>query len=507
MRYAEGARKEQKTVRKLPGSRMGWVWYAITLAFRAFAWVALRAAYAVALGLRSGWGRIAAGAVAVAMLWDATWGDDGVGVPVLGNFLAFLVLGVAGIRPYKQRRNWEEHVEDVVYHAVPGHSRSQPERVRFGRHRIPNRDVPWAVNSGTFTGSWDFAFRLPAGVTREKLDLVEQHLLERLPAAHGASWRLAFDLREGLGMADLIPDIPESVALPDPPDRGREADAGTAAPKGAGYADEPPVPAPSPTLVPLGITRAGVATWDCLKLYGSILVAGAPGGGKSVALRTIVAHAFAQGWVVHLVDPKLVEFGPFRKCPRASSVSLDLEGAVGVLESLKQENTRRNKLLLDHDVQNLHEYNGLLEARGLEPLPHVLCVVDEIAELVEEEEGTKDPETRAENALKGRCKFLMGSLVQLGRAAGIHMALATQRPDATIISGKTKSNIQCRLAMGGLSEVGSEMTIESPVAARLPGISGRGHLYRSGKLEEVQIYWTSMEKARELGGYVPEGAA
>ena len=506
MRFAEGARKEQKTPLKIPKSNLGKLWLGIKYVFRGLAWFALRAAYAVAIGLRTGWGRVLAGAIVVLMLWDATWGNDWVGVPILCNYLAFLLLGVIGIKPYKERRAWEEHVKDAIYHAVPGHSRAQPERVRFGRHRIPNRDVPWAVNSGTFTGSWDFAFRIPIAVTREKLDLVEQHLLERLPAAHGASWRLAFDLREGLGMADLIPDIPESVTLPDPPGGKQEPEAGEPAPSAAGYAEEPPVPAPSPTLVPLGITRAGVAVWDCLKLYGSILVAGAPGGGKSVALRTIVAHAFAQGWVVHLIDPKLVEFGPFRKCPRAKSVSLDLEGAVGVLESLKEENARRNKLLLDHDVQNLHEYNEILEAQGLEPLPHVLCVVDEIAELVEEEEGAKDPETKAENALKGRCKFLMGSLVQLGRAAGIHMALATQRPDATIISGKTKSNIQFRLAMGGLSEVGSEMTIESPVAARLPGVSGRGYLYRSGKLEEVQIYWTSTKKVRELGGYVPEGA-
>lgn len=302
----------------------------------------------------------------------------------------------------------------------------------------------------------------------------------------GVDWRQ----RAGWAYARVIEDLPTSITIDqlDAVEASAAGYASAAAREGTG----------NPTLIPLGATRDGLIVWDCGNLYGSALFTGAPGGGKSCAIRTVIHHCFrySADWDIYLIDPKRVELGPMRKYPEVSEVATDDGAAEQVLARAAHEQARRYAALERVGVQNIHELNSRLESKGRRRLKHIMVVVDEVAELVELS-GGKDEESKEADARKVGMKKSIDSIARLGRAAGVHLILATQRPDATFISGATKSNIQARLAMGGLSSAGSEMTIESPMAANLPGISGRGIWYQSGRLAETQIYYTSMDHMTE----------
>lgn len=472
-------RTERRTFREeLAGRAVGKIGCLFWLIL--FIWAVCRSiAYGLFLTISTWPGRVLGIAAVVALLVDASWGVDPLNLPV-GIPLIILVAGVAGYVMWTQRRRLEEHLSTIVYDVVPGHSRSQPEVIWFPPA------VGRRVQGGRWLRTWDFMFRIPGGMSESKQAEVEQNLRSRLPAATGASWAFAWDWRRGVARVTLIRDLPSSRAGDEPLRRMSDASRnGTQSPEEREKAA---------TRIPLGRSREIEIIWDCSNLFGSILVVGAPGGGKSVVTLTILSHCFefSDMWTVYCIDLKRVELGPLRrfKPHPVVSVATNLDDALGVLEEVQEEMESRYEMLEEEGFNNIRKLNKARRSRGEKAMKHVMVALDEIAELVEEQGGKSEKE---DDEKRGSCKKRMNSIVRLGRAAGIHLILATQRPDAEYIPGSTKSNIQARVALGGLSETGSQMAIEDPAASNLPGEPGRGIWFESGRLTEFQGYLTEDE--------------
>lgn len=469
------------------------LWLGVQM-YRAARWVVRSLAFGLSL-LATTWpGRAVAGVAAVLMLIDATYGDDPVTLPLVGGY-GWLLLILAGSVAWRKRGRWEEHLKAIIYEAIPGHSHKFPVVVWFpptliGRHG----------QGGRWLGRWDFAFRIPGGLDPAKKLELEQLLRARLPTAEGSSWRFTWDWSRGICKAEVAPGLPGSGDAP-----LRQADTEAAAPvaaKNGSKSKQAPArrsanteeAEKAATRIPLGKALELEIIWDCSNLYGCILIAGAPGGGKSVVTLTILRHCFlhSKWWRVYAIDLKRVEMGPLRRfMPKPMvRVATDLEGAIAVLDEVQAKMEQRYELMEAEGFNNVRKLNNARRARGERHLPHIMVAMDEIAELVEEQGGKDNKE---EDEQRRSCKKRINSIVRLGRAAGVHMILATQRPDAEYIPGSTKSNIQARVALGGLSRTGSEMTIEDEAASKLPGVAGRGIWFESGKLTEMQGYLTEDE--------------
>ncbi len=184
-----------------------------------------------------------------------------------------------------------------------------------------------------------------------------------------------------------------------------------------------------------------------------LFVAGTTGSGKSVCLHALIYSLLAKPDNVKLVlaDPKQVEFAPYSglKCLWNDRVVSDPTDVAEVLEALVEEMERRHDLLLEVDANNIEQAH----AAGL-TLPYIVVVVEELADLFLQEE-------RAETACI--------RLAQKARATGIHLILATQRPDAETFPGLLRSNIPSRIALSVRTLRESKIIIEETGAERLLG--------------------------------------
>lgn len=477
-----------------------------SIPFKVIAGAIKRFFYGGAALLHTTIGRVILFAVVAAMMLDAAFGSDGVGIPILGG-LGWVALFVYGCFAWSRRSRWEEHLEAIVHEAVPGHSGRVPAVVWY-----PPRPLR-LLHGGRWLGRYNFAFRIPGAMDASDEIKASGRLRSRLPTARGSTWGFNWDWPRGVCQATLKVDLPGRDDAPlrksDVPApaawtkkvtkkaKSNGSGPGVSAPRGANTEEAEK----AATKIPLGKSREMEIIWDCSNLYGCILVAGAPGGGKSVVTLTILAHCFAHAfwWRVYAIDLKRVELGPLRRfMPRpVRRVATDLESSLGVLEEVQAKMERRYEMMESEGFNNIRKLNNARRARSEKRLPHVMVAMDEIAELVEEQGGKENKE---EDEMRRACKKRVNSIVRLGRAAGVHMILATQRPDAEYIPGATKSNIQARVALGGLSRTGSEMTIEDEAASKLPGVPGRGIWFESGRLTEFQGFLTEDE---DLDALVP----
>lgn len=211
-----------------------------------------------------------------------------------------------------------------------------------------------------------------------------------------------------------------------------------------------------------------------LSVMPHLLIAGATGSGKSVALNTIITSilykASPEEVKLILIDPKRLEFSiydgiPHLLCP---VVKNPRKAEAVLLDVIKKMEARYHKLGLLR-VRNIEQYNNqvyrlLKEKKGkqveegmedLEPLPYILVIIDELAELMMI--GAQEVE------------YCIARLAQLARAVGIHLVMATQRPSIDVITGTIKNNFACRIAFRVPSKVDSRIIIDTAGAEKLLG--------------------------------------
>ncbi len=225
-----------------------------------------------------------------------------------------------------------------------------------------------------------------------------------------------------------------------------------------------------------------------------LLVAGATGQGKSVGLNAIITSLLYTKHPAQLkfvmIDPKMVEFSLYAKIEKhflakmeseEEAVITDPKKAVYTLNSLCVEMDNRLELCKKAGARNIAEYNDKFVARRLNPqhghhyLPYIVVVVDEFADLIMTAREVEAPVMR---------------LAQKARAIGIHLIIATQRPDVKVITGGIKANFPARIAFRVMQMIDSRTIIDQPGANQL---IGRGDMLFSKDGELVRIQCALVE--------------
>ena len=265
-----------------------------------------------------------------------------------------------------------------------------------------------------------------------------------------------------------------------------------------------------------------------------LLVAGATGQGKSVAINAIITSLLYKKHPAELkfvmVDPKMVEFAPYKPLLRhylaatpdtedENIVITDCDKVINTLNSLVIEMENRYKLLMDAGVRNLEDYNDKFVSRRLNPeklvadslhhqfLPYIVIIIDEYGDFIMQ--AGKQVETP------------IARITQKARAVGMHMILATQRPSVNIVTGVIKANIPTRIALRTQSVVDSRTVLDTKGADQLIGrgdmlYSGNGNITRLQcafvDTPEVDAIVEHIEKQQhyfepyQLPEYIPEGS-
>ena len=192
-----------------------------------------------------------------------------------------------------------------------------------------------------------------------------------------------------------------------------------------------------------------------------VLIAGTTGSGKSVCTNSILISllykASPDEVKLIVVDPKMVEFGIYNGIPHLLiPVVTDAKKAAGALQWAVTEMMRRYRSLSEAGVRDIESYNKLAATEeGLEPLPKLVVVIDELADLML---------VAGKEVEEAICR-----IAQMGRASGVHLVIATQRPSADVITGLMKANIPSRIALVVSSAMESRIILDSMGAEKLIG--------------------------------------
>ena len=192
-----------------------------------------------------------------------------------------------------------------------------------------------------------------------------------------------------------------------------------------------------------------------------MLIAGTTGSGKSVCMNSIIISllykAGPEDVKLIMVDPKMVELANYNGIPHLMiPVVTDPKKAAGSLQWAVVEMMRRYKAMSDLGVRDLESYNNIIESEGEgEKLPHLIIIIDELADLML---------VAAKEVEDSICR-----IAQMGRASGIHLVIATQRPSADVITGLMKANIPSRIAFSVASAMESRIILDTQGAEKLVG--------------------------------------
>ncbi len=210
-----------------------------------------------------------------------------------------------------------------------------------------------------------------------------------------------------------------------------------------------------------------------------LLIAGTTGSGKSVCTNTIITSllykATPEEVRLIMVDPKMVELGIYNGIPHLLiPVVTDPKKAAGALQWAVTEMMKRYRTFSEVGVRKLEEYNAYAErTEGVDKMPAVVVLIDELADLML---------VAAKEVEESICR-----VAQMGRAAGMHLVIATQRPSADVITGLMKANIPSRIAFAVASAMESRIILDTQGAEKLVG---RGDMLfaplGSGKPQRVQ---------------------
>ena len=226
-----------------------------------------------------------------------------------------------------------------------------------------------------------------------------------------------------------------------------------------------------------------------------MLIAGTTGSGKSVCMNSIIISllykASPDDVKLIMVDPKMVELGIYNGIPHLLiPVVTDPKKAAGSLQWAVTEMLRRYKAMSDAGVRDLESYNSILEnEEDGKKLPQVVVIIDELADLML---------VAAKEVEESICR-----IAQMGRAAGIHLIIATQRPSADVITGLMKANIPSRIAFAVASAMESRIILDTQGAEKLVG---KGDMLYApigcGKPKRVQGCFVSDPEVEAVASYV-----
>ena len=231
-----------------------------------------------------------------------------------------------------------------------------------------------------------------------------------------------------------------------------------------------------------------------------VLIAGTTGSGKSVCTNSLIVSLLYKSTPDEvrfiMVDPKMVELAPYNGIPHLLiPVVTDPKKAAGALQWAVYEMMKRYKLFSERNVKDLAGYNALAAAdETLKKLPSVVVVIDELADLML---------VAAKEVEESICR-----VAQMGRAAGMHLVIATQRPSADVITGLMKANIPSRIAFAVASSLESRIILDTTGAEKLVG---RGDMLYAplgeGKPRRVQGCFISAEEIDRVVGFVKANGA
>ena len=240
----------------------------------------------------------------------------------------------------------------------------------------------------------------------------------------------------------------------------------------------------------MGNDVSGQAVVGDLTRMPHLLIAGATGQGKSVCINVLISSLLFQFTPDQLrlvmIDPKRVELSGYNNLPHlAVPVIVESHQAAAALRWAVAEMERRYKLLSHEGVRNIQSYNEKAVAQSAKPMPYVVIVIDELADLM--------------MVAAGEVEELICRIAQLARAVGIHLVIATQRPSTDIITGLIKANIPSRVAFAVGSQVDSRVILDQGGAEKL---LGRGDmLYQpvdAGKPTRIQGAFVSDAEVEAL---------
>ena len=270
----------------------------------------------------------------------------------------------------------------------------------------------------------------------------------------------------------------------------------------------------SPLTVALGKDINGRLNVADLCSMPHLLVAGSTGSGKSVMINafimSILLRATPDEVRFIMVDPKTVELGLYHEIPHLlTPVITDMKKASNALKNATTEMERRLKLLAEHGVRNIDQFNTKLDrikakyevanpdlAKNLKRLPYIVIIIDELADLM---------------ILEGRhIEESITRLAQMARAVGIHLVLATQRPSVNVITGLIKANVPARMSFRLATGIDSRTILDSTGAEALLGrgdmlflppgtarmIRLHGPFVTEEEIEKVVKEWKTQAKPR-----------
>ena len=254
----------------------------------------------------------------------------------------------------------------------------------------------------------------------------------------------------------------------------------------------------SPLIAWLGKGIDGNSVWTDLAKMPHVLVAGTTGSGKSGCVNAILSSILMQASPndvrLVLVDPKQVELNHYENVPHLlTPVVTSPRLAANVLANLIGEMESRYGIMGEARCRNLAELNRYRAKAGEPPLPHILCVIDELADLM-----MVAPAEVEDSIIR---------LAQKSRATGIHLVLATQRPSTDIITGTIKVNIPARIAFAVSSQTDSRVILDQGGAEAL---LGQGDMLFRGagtsKMQRIQgAFVTEEEIARITKHWAKQG--